>query len=331
MLHAEHVDGHAALELELRPETLEEIVEAIGPARTASPARRPPGPVRPGHRCGPSHDAGRADPRQVVEPDVLDLHVVGIDAEIVAEPSLGPDGDVAQAHGPVALVEQRLRHDPHRVGEVDQPRARVGPCRHLLRQTQDDRHRAQRLGEPTGADRLLAQAPVADREGLVDVAGRLAADAQLHDDEVGALQCGVRVGRRREGPTPSARPQDALGETTDDVAPHVARVEQDEVVDDHPVLQVAQPVDELGGVGAPSSDDGHLCPHAAQRNIRACPTSRLPSPPCSRSTAAARRPTSSSCRGDGAVLGRARVGPSNHQLVGLEGMLAGSGARPWPQ
>ena len=25
--------------------------------------------------------------------------------------------------------------------------------------------------------------------------------------------------------------------------------------------------------------------------------------------------------GDGAVLGRARVGPSNHQLVGLEGTL----------
>ena len=253
---------------------------------------------------------------------MLDRHLVGIDTEIVPEPSLGPDGDVAQAHGPVALVEQGLRHDPHRVGEVDQPRAGVGPGRHLLGQAEDDRHRPQRLGQPAGADGLLAQAPVADGKRLVDVAGRLAADAQLHDDEVGALEGGVRVGRRREGPAPSTRAQDALGEPTDDVAPHVARVEQDEVVDDHPVLQIAQAVDELGGVGAPAADDGHLCPHAAQRNIRACPSSPPPSRPCSRSTAAARRPMSSSCPRDGAVLGRARVGPSNHQLVGLDGMLA---------
>ena len=103
------------------------------------------------------------------------------------------------------------------------------------------------------------------------------------------------------------RPQDALGQATDDIAPHIAQVEQDEVVDDHPVLQVAQPVDEFGGVGAPSPDDGHLCPHAAQRNIRPCPTSRLPSPPCSRSTAATRRPMSSSCP----VTVRCSVGPGS--------------------
>ena len=193
VLQAEHVDGHAALELELRAEALEEIVEAIGPARAVSP------------RVASPADAGRADPRQVVEPDVLDRHLVGIDAEIVAEPSLGPDGDVAQAHGPVALVEQRLGHDPHRVGEVHQPRAGVGPGRHLLRQPQHDRHRAQRLGQPAGADRLLAQAPVPDGQGLVDVAGRLAADAQLDDDEVGALRArrGGRPSSRRSRPIPA--------------------------------------------------------------------------------------------------------------------------------
>ena len=143
MLHAEHVDGDATLELELRPETLEEVVEPIRPAGPRPAASSPTtGPTR-----ARATDPGRADPRQVVEPDMFDFHVVGIDAEIVAEPPLGPDGDVAQAHGPVALVEERLRHDPHRVGEVDHPRAGVGPGRHLLRQPEDDGHRAQCLGE----------------------------------------------------------------------------------------------------------------------------------------------------------------------------------------
>ena len=232
----------------------------------------------------------------MVQPDVLDLDLIGIDAEIVADPTLGPDGDVAQADGAVAFVEQGLGHDPHRVGEVHQPRARVGPGRHLLGQLEHDRHRAQRLGQPARADGLLAQASVPHRQRLVDVAGRLAADPQLDDDEVGSFECGMRIGRRPERPTPSPLPQDPLREPTHDLAPEVARIEQDEVVDDDPVLEIAQPVDEFRRVRAPTADDGHLGPHEAQRNIRACPSPLPSSRRCWPSTGAAPRPTSSSSR-----------------------------------
>ena len=86
----------------------------------------------------------------MVQSHVLDLDPVGVHAEIVADPPLGPDGHVAQAHRPVALVEQRLGHDPHRIGEVDQPGAGISPGRHLLGQLEHHRHGAQGLGQPAG-------------------------------------------------------------------------------------------------------------------------------------------------------------------------------------
>jgi len=62
--------------------------------------------------------------------------------------------------------------------------------------------------------------------------------------------------------------QDALGESADRVATLLIRIEQHEVVNDHPVFLVAQAVDELGGVRAPAADDRNLDPHAWQRTIR---------------------------------------------------------------
>ena len=295
MLQAQHVDRDAALELELGAEALEEVVEAVG--SHAPP--RPPSPL-------PGADPGRPDPRQVVQPDVLDRDVVGIDAEIVPDPSLGPDGHVAQADGAVALVEQRLRHDPDRVGEVDQPGARIGPGRHLLGQLEHDRHRAQRLGQPAGARRSPGPG-TRSPTGSVSSTWRAAWPPMRSwtTTKSAPSERGVRVGRRRERAAPSPRPQDALGESTHDLAPQVARIEQDEIVDDDPVLQIAQTVDQFGGVGAPTADDGHLGPHAAQRNIRPCPRPLRSSRRCWRSTGAARRRTSSSSRAGR----RSRPGP----------------------
>ena len=71
-------------------------------------------------------------------------------------------------------------------------------------------------------------------------------------------------------------------------------IEQDEVVDDDPVLQIAQAVDQFRRVRAPPADDGHLGPHAAQRNIRSCPSPLPTSRQCWPSTAAAPRPMSCS-------------------------------------
>ena len=305
MLQAEHVEGYPALELELGTEALEELVETI---------------VLP----GPPHP-GRPDPGEMVEPHVLDLDVVGIDAEIVAEAALGPDGDVAQADGAVALVEQGLGDDPHRIGEVDEPGARVGPGRHLLGQLEDDRHGAQRLGQPARADGLLAQTSITDRERLVDVASRLPPDAQLDDDEVGSFEGGVRIGRGPERPAPTPLPQDALREPPDDFASLVARIEQDEIVDDHAVLLIAESVDQLRGVRAPAAHDGHLGPH--ERNVIS-EHARAPDaePAVLAFDGGSTKTDVVLVSRDGAVLGRARVGPSNHQLVGLEGTVESLGA-----
>ena len=141
------------------------------------------------------------------------------------------------------------------------------------------------------------EAAVPDRQRLVDVARRLAADAQLDHDEVGPLRA-RRAGRpssrtSRSIPVPAEcarrarRPPRAAGRS--DRAGRGRRRPSGP--------PVAQAVDQLGGVGAPAADDGHLGPHAAQRNIRPCPNPPISSRPCWRSTGAAPRPMSSSSRG----------------------------------
>ncbi len=88
----------------------------------------------------------------------------------------------------MAVVQERLRHESGGVGEVDEPRAGSAAPRRLLGQLEDDRHGAERLRESSRAGGLLADEtePAGDR--LVGQASGLAADPELHDHEVCALQ-----------------------------------------------------------------------------------------------------------------------------------------------
>ena len=163
---ADEVDGGPALELELG----------------AEPLQQPGQPVD-------AVDGGRADPGEVVEADVLEVDGVGVDpAQVVAEPALHRAGHVAQPHRPVALVGQGLGHDPHRVGEVDQPGPGRGPPGRLLGQLEHERDRPQRLGQSPGPGGLLPQAAVAVGQGLVREPSRLAAHPQLDHHEGGAVE-----------------------------------------------------------------------------------------------------------------------------------------------
>jgi N-acetylglucosamine kinase-like BadF-type ATPase len=99
----------------------------------------------------------------------------------------------------------------------------------------------------------------------------------------------------------------------------LVRIEEDEVVDDHAILVVAHGVDQFGGVRAPTTDDGHLDAHLRQRTIRMM-TDGLPA--VLALDGGSTKTDAVLVALDGTVLGRARVGPSNHQLVGLEGALA---------
>ena len=101
---------------------------------------------------------------------------------------------------------------------------------------------------------------------------------------------------------PAPLAQDAAGQPADRLQPVGVRVEQDQLVDDQPVLVGAQAVDQLRRVGAPAADDGHLGSHAS--NVTS-PDDRQPGRADDRpdlasdrrswpSTAGRRRPTSGS-------------------------------------
>jgi hypothetical protein len=129
----------------------------------------------------------------VVQSDVLDIDEVGVHGQVVAEPTLGPDGHIAEADSPMTFVEQGLGDDADGIGEVDEPGAGIAPLRRFLGQRQNGGNRAQSLGQAACPGGLLPEAPVTDRQRLIDMARRLSADAQLDDDEIGSFQRGVLV------------------------------------------------------------------------------------------------------------------------------------------
>ena len=87
----------------------------------------------------------------------------------------------------MSLIHQRLRDQPGGVGEVHEPRAGRAALGRQLGELQHHRHRPQRLREPAGAGRLLADATEPERDRLVPVAGLVPAHPELHDHEVGAV------------------------------------------------------------------------------------------------------------------------------------------------
>ena len=96
-------------------------------------------------------DADAAHPGEVVQADVVDQHPVRLDAEQPREAALEPDRHVAEADGAVPRVEEGARDDADRVREVDDPGVGRRPLTCALGQFEDDRHRAERLGESTRA------------------------------------------------------------------------------------------------------------------------------------------------------------------------------------
>ena len=107
---------------------------------------------------------------------MLELDPVGVHTEVSRQLPLEVDRDIAQADGPMAGVEERLRDDPDRVREVDEPRVRRRAPGGLLGDVEHDRHGPQRFREATRPRRLLADGTEPRWQRLVDEARRLAAD-----------------------------------------------------------------------------------------------------------------------------------------------------------
>ena len=102
-------------------------------------------------------------------------------------------------------------------------------------------------------------------------ARRLAADAQLDEDEVGAVERGIAIARQDEPAGPAEPLEHPPGEPADDLEPLGIDVEQDELVDRQAVGAAGDALDQLGRVGAAAADDRELDAH---------PRLRLPDPDC---------------------------------------------------
>ena len=157
----------------------------------------------------------------MVQPDVVEEDTFGRHVQELCELALESHRRVAQADGAMTVVEQGLHHDADRVGEVDQPGAIRGAPLGLLRDVEHHRDRAQRFGETAGSGCLLADAAELEGQRLVDQARCLAADPQLDDDEVGAVQRPLAVLGDDEPTRPFVLLEDAARQPADDVEPLV--------------------------------------------------------------------------------------------------------------
>ncbi len=198
---------------------------------------------------------------------MLELQPVRIGLQPSRQAALERDGDVAEAEGAMAGVDECLRDDSDRVREVHDPGTRRGPTADELGEIKDDRHGAQRLGQAAGARRLLPDGAELERQGLVQEASRLAADAELDEDEVRTVHRGLEVAGQRQGAGPAEAGEHAPGKAPDDGAALIVDVMEDELIDRQPVATVREPLDQLGRVGASAPDDRDLGPHLASQGI----------------------------------------------------------------
>ena len=199
-------------------------------------------------------DVHSADPRQVVEADLVDDHAAGLDPEQRGDRALEADCDVAQTDGAVAGVEQCPRHDPDGVREVDDPRVGLGERAHAVGDAEDDRHGSQGLREAAGAGRLLADAAAREREGLVDEPCLLAADPDLDQDVVGVLDGPVEVVGHLYLDAGALSVEHPLRHRADHLAPLGVDVLEHELADSERVLHAGEPGHELRRVRRTASD-----------------------------------------------------------------------------
>ncbi len=205
------------------------------------------------------------DPAQVIEAHVVQHHALRLDAQVLREVALEADGHVAQPQGAMPLVQERLRHDADRVGEVHDPGVGRRPLADQLGQLHHHRHRAQRLGEATGAGRLLADGVELERERLVGESGLLPADSQLDQHEVRVVDRGGGVIGQGQATRPFDPMQHPLREPAHDLQPVQVDVVEHELLDWQAVATVGEPFDQLGCVGAAAADDGDLDAQSSPR------------------------------------------------------------------
>jgi hypothetical protein len=197
----------------------------------------------------------------VVEPHLLEVDLVGLDAEPPGRVALDVDRHVAEADRPLTAVQQRLGHDADRVGEVDHPGARCRGSPRQVGQLEDHRDCAQCLGESAGSRRLLPDGPEAQGERLVHQPRRLPADAELDEHEIGSINGRLAVRGLQQLAAPSGAPQHSLCQAADHREALGIDVMQRQLVDGEAFGAPRQSIDQLRGIGAPGTDHNDLETH----------------------------------------------------------------------
>ena len=129
-----------------------------------------------------------------------------------------------------------------------------------LRDREHDGNRAQRLREPARAGRLLADAAALERNRLVEESRRLAADPDLDQDRIRAVERSGEVVRLDQRPLESLAREHPPREPGHHSQPLQVDVVQRELVDRQPLPVAREPRHELGRVGRPGPDDRDLHP-----------------------------------------------------------------------
>ncbi len=129
-----------------------------------------------------------------------------------------------------------------------------------LRDLEHDRHGPHGFGEATGAGRLLADAAARRRDRLVAQPRRLAADPDLDQDGVGAVERAVDLARELERSRETLALKDPLREPAHDVEPRRVDVVEHEVAHAQAVPLAREAGNELGRVGRPRADHRQLHP-----------------------------------------------------------------------
>jgi len=131
----------------------------------------------------------------------------------------------------------------------------------FLGDVEDDGDGAQRLGEAAGACCFLADGRELEGQGLVEQPGLLAADPQLDDDEVGALQRLAPISRQRQNARPAAFCEYAAGKPTDNLESLRVHVQQEQLIDWKALGMTGEALDQFWRVGTAPADDCNLDAH----------------------------------------------------------------------
>ena len=161
----------------------------------------------------------------------------------------------------MALIEQRLHDDAHRIGEIDHPGVLRATARRFLGELENHRDGAERFGETPRTGCLLTDASELERQSLIHQSGSLAADAQLDDHKVRAIEGSVAISSQDQVPGPLSLCENAPGEPTYDFEAFGVDVVQDQLIDGQALATSQKSLDELRRVGAAAADDRYLHAH----------------------------------------------------------------------